>query len=459
MTSDLAALPEVLDSSELQRFDAGSLPAPKNIDIGFFLHKTRKSTKLIGNQSSENFIKARRDWMDFDFIDIIYVKSIVVFADGYESYHELELSYEDFISKQTTIQRVKYESGCFTFLIERFLGGFGLRPNESWFKSSRLTSIKIDGVEQSSFSEVIDALNDIESYKTKTETHLNRYLERAASAEKRSAELAEFNGELEQSIRQHEERLADLEDAVEGEGGKLEDVKKQVAIAESVKRNIDEQVQISTNNVGKLKQTSEILSSEVSEKELRLRSLENDINLFPTEIAGYVSQGALNVKLYSWLCLIPSLVVIFVTIRLFLNSEKLLGLDNLAGMKIFDFIVSRLPYVIVSAVILAICYSVLHRLITEIIGINRRRQDLFKVSIIATDISYASQTNLDMPSEEIYNLRTQTKMELLKEHLRQHIGEEFVYNPKSSIFHKLSNKIAGSIASDEVDAEKKGGQA
>lgn len=459
MTSDLAALPEALDSSELQRFDAGSLPAPKNIDIGFFLHKSRKSTKLIGNQSSENFIKARRDWMDFDFIDIIYVKTIVVFADGYESYHELELSYEDFISKQTTIQRVKYESGCFTFQIDRFLGGFGLRPNESWFKSSRLTSIKIDGVEQSSFSEVIDALNDIESYKTKTETHLNRYLERAASAEKRSAELVELNGGLEQSIRQREERLAELEDALQGEGEKLEDVKKQVAINESVKRNVDEQVQISTNNVGKLKQTSEILSSEVSEKELRLRSLENDINLFPTEIAGYVSQGALNVKLYSWLCLIPSLVVIFVTIRLFLNSEKLLGLDNLAGMKIFDFIVSRLPYVIVSAVILAICYSVLHRLITEIIGINRRRQDLFKVSIIATDISYASQKNLDMPSEEIYNLRTQTKMELLKEHLRQHIREEFVYNPKSSIFHKLSNKIAGSIASDEEDSEKKEGQA
>jgi hypothetical protein len=182
-----------------------------------------------------------------------------------------------------------------------------------------------------------------------------------------------------------------------------------------------------------------------------LSSLENDINLFPTEIAGYVTQGAKNVSLYWKLCAIPLIVIAVVTLRLFMNSEKILNYVYNENFSIIEFLISRIPYVAVSAVVLAVCYTLLHRLITEIIGINRRRQDLFKVSIIATDISYASQTDLELSESDRYNLRTQTKMELLKEHLKQHIGEEYVYNPKASIVHKISTVVASAIADDGKD--------
>jgi hypothetical protein len=179
-----------------------------------------------------------------------------------------------------------------------------------------------------------------------------------------------------------------------------------------------------------------------------LRTLQNNINLFPTEIAGYVTQGAKNVNLYAVLCCVPIAIIIAVTYRLFGNSERLLSYVYNPNFGIIEFLISRLPYVVVSAVILAVCYTLLHRLITEIIGINRRRQDLFKISIIATDVSNASQEGLSIPDEELYNLRTQTKMELLKEHLRRHISEEYVYDPKQSLIHRMSTVLSNNIADD-----------
>lgn len=230
-------------------------------------------------------------------------------------------------------------------------------------------------------------------------------------------------------------------------------MRKDTAISESVKRDIDQKIEAAESNFHRLTRETQNLQEEISDKQKNLRSLEADINLFPTEISGYVKQGAASVKLYAWLCAVPVLVIVVVTVRLFNNSQQLLNYVHSQDFSIFEYLVARLPYVAVSAIILAVAYTVLHRLISEIIGINRKRQDLFKISIIATDVSNASQVDLNLNDHQIYDLRTQTKMELLKEHLRQHIGEDYKYSPKSSLFHKLSTKLASNISDEEVNEQ------
>ncbi|OWV77238.1 hypothetical protein ATY76_04690 [Rhizobium sp. R339] len=432
----------------IQEVEADDLPAARAIDISFFSHRGRKSTQLLGNADEGNFIKARREWMDFDFVDLIYVTEILVHAIGYENYHELELSFQDFISKTTSNLHVKFEGGAFRFRIDRFIGGFGLRPNERWFKDSKLTRIEVSGIEQKHFSEVISVLQNINGEKQKVESFLNQYLQRAEIAEKRHQELIDQLEELESDLVNKTSEGAKIKEDILQHSRELATIQKEVAITEAVRRNVDDQVQTANNHFDSMTKKAEILAKNISDKEIQLRSLENDINLFPTEIAGYVTQGAKNVSLYAWLCLAPLAVIIVVTVRLFMNSEKILSYSYDERFTIIDFLISRLPYVAVSTIVLAVCYTLLHRLITEIIGINRRRQDLFKVSIIATDVSYASQMGLNLSDEEQYNLRTQTKMDLLKEHLRRHIGEEYVYNPKSSVVHTLSTKIASTISDD-----------
>jgi hypothetical protein len=79
----------------------------------------------------------------------------------------------------------------------------------------------------------------------------------------------------------------------------------------------------------------------------------------------------------------------------------------------------------------------LHRLFSEIVTINRRKQELQKISIVATDVSFASFSDLGLNDEETYHLRTQSKMELLKQHLKQHLPEDYVYGGTTGPIHAI----------------------
>lgn len=443
-----------LDKTTLQSLGASAVPLPQNIDLTFFNHRLRKSTQLIGNVSEHNFIKARREWMDFDFVELMYVTTIRVLASGYEQVHELEISYENFLSNVKTEKTANYDGAGFTFRVNAFVGGFGLKPTERLFKDSKITSIEVDGVEQRHFGDVISLMTKLNAEVASVETHLDQYLTRAVKADQQYSSLTTKIAAISEEIDIKQQELEDVISEADAERSTLDDVKKTVAINESVRRNVDSQVQDLTAKVAALKDNSTSLAKEIQDKETTLRNLQSDINLFPTEISGYVTQGATNVRLYAALSLIPFFLVIGVTWRLFSNSEKILNYDGFGGRSIIEFLISRMPYVFVSFVILAICYTLLNRLISEVIGINRRRQDLFKISIIATEVSYASQNGLEISHEEAYNLRTETKMEMLKEHLRQHIGEDFVYNPKGNFFHKISKFVSRHVDEEETDKHK-----
>ena len=199
------------------------------------------------------------------------------------------------------------------------------------------------------------------------------------------------------------------------------------------------------------------LNQDVSAAEAELSHLKSDIHLFPSEISGYVKQGARNIWLYLAICAVPFVVIVAVTNKLFTNSENLLKLffDN-PNVPIVDYLISRLPYAVVSLAILTVCYTIVHRLFAEIISINRRKQDLFKISIIATDVSFASQQGLLLSEEQSYNLRTETKMEMLKEHLRQHISEDYVYGSSGSILQKVMEAAKSRLEKiEESDDHKK----
>lgn len=452
MSKELEVIPDGINSEYFDILKGTSMPKTEDIGVNLFLHRLRKSTQLIGNQNEQSYIKARREWMEFDFVDLIYITSITVYALGYEDYHELELSYIDFTGRNTVNLSSRYDDGAFTFKLNSFMGGFGLRPNERWFKDSKLASIEVRGVEQRYFGDVISLMRNLNSEIVDVEEHLNQYLTRARAADANYATLKSQLHEIQAEIGEKEGDLADINAEIQIQGRNLDEASKKLAINEAVKRNVDAQVQDAHQKLESLSAKSSALSQQNQEKEASLLGLQNDINLFPTEISGYIKQGAKNVKLYAWLCVVPLGIIVFVTWRLFSNSEKILDYMVFADRPVIEFLLSRFPYVVVSFAILAVCYTLLNRLISEVIGINRRRQDLFKINIIATDVSYASQHGLDVSAEEAYNLRTETKMELMKEHLRQHIGDEFVYNPKGNLFHKLSQ-----LVSRQIDDEDTGG--
>ncbi|MER8868039.1 hypothetical protein NKI19_30890 [Mesorhizobium sp. M0751] len=391
--------------------------------------------------------------MSFDLEESIYVTSIKVYATEYEDYHEMELSLNDALyGGESNIYKKKFNGEFFNFEVKRFINGFGLSPSERVFKSAKITSISVRGIEQKYFSELIRILEDVSREKEKIESGLRIYLEKAT---KSFSDIEENERTIENqlvSIEENGERLDGLDKSIDLLNKQQLEIRKDIEIGTSVEKEGNERVASIKLNINDLSKQREAVSEEISNKQSQLRDLKENINLFPTEISGYVRQGTNNIKLYTILSFVPIVIISLVTYRLFSNSERLLNYfldENRVG--IVEFLISRAPYVIVSFTILTICYSVVHRLVSEIININRRRQDLFKISIIATDVSYASQDRMDLSNEEQYELRTQTKIEMLKEHLRMHMSEDYSYIPRQKYTEKLKSLI-GSMTARKSDA-------
>lgn len=370
---------------------------------------------------------------------------MTVYAEGYENYHEIELSYLDLLSGNTKTIIAKFDGSSFNFRPNVLIGGFGLRPTFRLFSGSKINRIEVQGIEQANFSDIVNVIRNINQETDKIILNLNRHFTAAKDAENRVLSSKSTLDELETSIDEKNKTITELSSQIEQLSKTRGDIDKKIEVSRSVQSRARDEEQELRDRLSKLKSDINLSVKNISESESELKKLQDEINMFPAEISGYVSQGAKNIKLYTTISIIPILIICIITYRLFANAEGILNYEPNNWKNVFEFLISRTPYVIVSFAILAVCYTIINRLISEIIGINRRRQDLFKVSIIASDVAYASQHDIDIDPEEAYNLRNQTKMELLKEHLKQHIGEDFTYKPKS-LFHKIT-----SIASSHLD--------
>ncbi|GAA4756498.1 hypothetical protein GCM10023264_25200 [Sphingomonas daechungensis] len=58
-----------------------------------------------------------------------------------------------------------------------------------------------------------------------------------------------------------------------------------------------------------LEKRSAELATEVQNSEATLKSLRNNINLFPTEIVEFVNHGSKNIKQYFWLAAAPIMII------------------------------------------------------------------------------------------------------------------------------------------------------
>jgi hypothetical protein len=421
-----------------------SFPEPKEsiFDIGLFQNGTKKSATLINNFDLSQQLKSQNRWYSFDFKKSLYVKKIRVRSSGFDNYSDMVLSYEDAFTKKTNQakSRFKEEVGYFEFIVDAFVGGFGIQPEPKYFSSPRIVGIDVFGFDEVTFRRVLGFFEKIEIARNKILEECQEKMELADQALLVKKEVESNIIEIKSEIDVQNQNLESIKELVAAEAAtRAEAMRENSALQITQKQLVDSKTALESD-IANRKSSQTEMSRQIAESEKKLRTLENDINLFPTEIAGYVTQGSKNINTYLLIGAIPVAIIAVLTWRLIFNAEQLLDFyANNPQINIFEFLFSRLPYVIISISILGICYTFIHRLISEIIGINRRRQDLYKISIIATDISYASASGSIVDGESEYKLRTYIKMEMLKEHLRRHMGEGFTFEKKGGLLAMLSD--------------------
>ncbi|MEQ8432175.1 MAG: hypothetical protein RLN94_05645 [Roseovarius sp.] len=169
------------------------------------------------------------------------------------------------------------------------------------------------------------------------------------------------------------------------------------------------------------------LATEIADMKQELRSLQDDINMFPTEISGFVSQAAQNTKSYWWLALVPIGLLVIMAALLVVNAANLTTvIDEHENARIFSILATRIPYVLITTAIIGAAYKLAAMLIREVMRINQQRLNLSKISIIATDVSKASEEGLEsLTDEDIFALRTRLKMDMLRDHMKDYLSKDF----------------------------------
>lgn len=445
--------PEEKENKLLEMEDS-SFPDYDDFDIDLFDSRANRTTCLIDNEAEAGFLRGQHRWYPLRLVERQFIHSVEIFVEGYDHY-QCEFVWGLVAHVENPISHVKAPiDGIFKIEINNFVDYISFRPAAIalGFGSGTIKRIRILGYLGETIEEISATLANIDAA---VENITQEARDTISDAETKEAEEVELT-----------ERIDELKESVDVEAGKIKSSQKELEDANTLRVNISSEVndlknQMTTlqtridgqeENINRNRLERDGLTKLVSEKSTTLQKLENSIELFPSHIAGFVEQGTKDKKLYWRLAAIPIGIIAIITGLLVFNAATLTTVytekDN---ARVFSILLTRMPYVLISGAIIGACYALAKAFVSEIMRINSQTRALNKISIIAKDVSAASENGLGLDKMEIYHQRTGLKMDLLREHLKTYLPENYSYLDGSRVSSLLD---VLKLKKDERDAAK-----
>lgn len=424
-------------------FDADKQTSVTQLPFELLDKQTGKTIKLFANSGSVSAIPGRSRWFDFSFKQPVMISKVSIKVDGYSDNKEFEIKWED-ENGTVHVEGAKPASNTIVVFVNDLCRSISFKPPSMSARKTNILSVMVEGIERANINKTLEIITNIDSYRRDIRAETDKML---ASAEARIRVVSEAEGKMSEIGK-------DLEKA-KGEHSRL---KKSLEEFNRVKITLIANNAASESSLGELvsrtekeRQAETALISNIGELEKKqvvktteLAALRADINLFPSEISGFVNQGDKNIKQYLVLVVIPMVILIILMIQLFTGAVNLTTIYSEGkNVNLQLLVVSRLPYVTVAIAIITVSYRLARASIIEIFKINRQRLNLTKISIIAKDVSAASGHDLGLTDDKIYRLRTELKMQLLREHLKEYISTDTEIRLPTRIFGLLSTEKKG----------------
>ena len=419
---------------DIEELESLKILTPHEINISYLDHRGRKTTKLVGNASQENHVKGQHRTYEFEFKEPQFVSRIQFSTAGYVDGNKANFSCAYFPAGEEGKAQVSSVGNAWTVRVNGFIKSFSIEPPKKYLGDQFLLSVQIEGLHQAEFSEVVKQVGTVENLR---QSALDKCRERLAQVTAKEAEIDGLDqrvSELTETISQLDDDKSRLEIGIESVQGELKAAERSVGSKKQELSEYSARIESAASSIEQKTEERKQLSTEIAQAKAELRELKENINMFPTEISGFVAQGALNIRRYSFLAAIPIVVIAAVTIDLFLKASELSHLENLPdNISIWEVLVARIPYAIVCGALVASSYKLARVFIAEIIRINEQRLNLTKISIIAKDVSDASEDGLSLDDAARYEHRTHLKMDLLRAHLKGYLAENYLYTKKKSV--------------------------
>jgi hypothetical protein len=414
---------------------------PYIIDIDMIDNQYGKVIELINNEDTFNY-KLKNQYYNFKFKEAIYIKEIIFTVDNEATLGGMELVGIDILNKSTTTTFSKQHK---RWLPNRVLKEFKFKAPKRMINKIILKSIKFVGYKLDDFSTIKNIADEIKEYK-KDLSILTQKLESKDKELDDKIENADIT--IDEKNNQIEELQSTIQNLETEVLPPLEDVK--ISLDEDITRLSikNESLELDktnlTNNIKQLTEESNQLNKEISNQTNELKKLTDDTNIFATEMKEYIKQGNEDIKLYTKLSLIPWVLIAIVSGIVFFGASDLSTIYNTnivdgENIDISNIFWSRIPFVLIVISILFVSYEISKIFIKNIIHIHKQKRIFTKIGILAKDVAEKSILSLNIDEKDKFELRTKVKMDLLKSHLKNEIGEDYEYKVKTSLLEYLPN--------------------
>lgn len=408
-----------------------------------------KTTKLLSNSGSEVAIDSRNRWHDYDFKSPLFISFIRVVASGFNDYHEFKFKAKlsDGGSKEYT---TKKNGDAFTVSINEFVKSISFKPPRVWFDSPVLTRVIIWGFYKDDISDFLSHFAKIDRIKNETIAEIKNEKDTIDRSIATLLSKEEQLSDIDSAIEENERALEIIKGDVTTEKQRLSELDTQISAISSQLETISDQIEDRKAEIGTLTAAREDIRLQIARANSELKRLRENINLFPSEIAGFVTQAGNDIRSYihfsAGLVSIICILFIWVLTGAFDLSEFV---KNNPNVNIGPLLLAKMPLAIVVSSLVAACYKISRVFIEEILKINRQKLSLTQVSIIAKDVSQSAEAGLGFTEHETYALRLRTKMAMLGDHIKT-----FIPSDPSRLFPRNVSDVFGDPNEDKCDVRQ-----
>lgn len=426
-------------------------PSIESLPFDLINRRSNKTAKLVANSGIETSMNGANRWFDYEFSEPVFLCEIIVSAENYASYDTFDFKWEMAQGGEASQEIARSSETTFRASINQLVKSVSFKPPKKWLTDAKLNQVELIGFTVDELDELVSLVARLDRYKNDIVSVSQQALTRAEEANVMTEKLQHAEMETLRDIDTAKKTITELNNDI---GRLTEQRNGLVSDIDIRKKSVNKLIEYEEETKERLAERNSErtgLAAQIAEQKQELRSLQDDINMFPTEISGFVSQAVQNTKTYWRLSWIPILLLVVVTGLLVFNAANLTTVVNEKdNARILSILVTRLPYVIIATAIIGACYKLAALLVGEIMRINQQRLNLSKVSIIATDVSQASEEGLTgLSSEEIYGLRTRLKMDMLRDHMKDYLSKDFTPSRKKPAPAKP--EMADQVEDDDED--------
>ena len=293
------------------------------IPVQYFNKRNNRSTKLINNENEGNFLKGRNARFEFSFSEPIYISSIQVKTKGYPSYKSLEFSWMSIHSSKETEKQKKFYEDKASIFIREIVTGFSIKPPKQYISNPQIESVIVWGLTLSEFDECCEIAGKLQKHKEKILEQCDAELSKATEAALRLANTTQKKDEIDERIYELTNEKTDLQTQVDTTKEKLEEASISYSEKKSQESDVISRIETLEDSIDQKKKEAQSLNTEISTSQDSLKKLRSDINIFPSEFQGFVTQGGRNILWYSGIALIPILLLVWYTLVLFSGAIDL----------------------------------------------------------------------------------------------------------------------------------------